>query len=360
MRQRATRLTRHNRAAALGRRHLTASGSFRLTHQRCRRWARVSRRSTRPWPCAQCPTDVTPRAAVHTPTLPPLARRCGRRALSGPTRTGRLDPLTPVQSPRKRVSGTAPAPPPATRSPVGSSGACSTAHHPGAANVSGKSRRTTAIGHPDVTTRWSASRYGPLHIPQMTGASPCDAANGPAPSGPHRPTPTHTVSSRARSAAFPGCRHRPAGAGAESAYGPNHLAQAPSRSTPRALPSRAAQSPSFGRWRRPATGCPLNWPECSSTGTPAAATRSVDIDDDVALSAVAAETGRRHHGVGGAHRLVALGDAAGYVDLVVLRWPRPQATEPTLAAHGLPNPAPWAPACSSSSYASPRHNEFHT
>jgi hypothetical protein len=54
----------------------------------------------------------------------------------------------------------------------------------------------------------------------------------------------------------------------------------------------------------------------------------VDVDDDVALAAAAAETGRRHHALGGTHRLAALGDAAGYVDLVLLRWPRPEATNP--------------------------------
>jgi hypothetical protein len=54
----------------------------------------------------------------------------------------------------------------------------------------------------------------------------------------------------------------------------------------------------------------------------------VDIDDDVALAAAAAETGRRHHALGGGHRLATLGDAAGYVDLVLLSWPRPQAANP--------------------------------
>jgi hypothetical protein len=54
----------------------------------------------------------------------------------------------------------------------------------------------------------------------------------------------------------------------------------------------------------------------------------VDVDDDIAMAAVAAETGRRHHALGGGHRLAALGDAAGYVDLVLLSWPRPQAANP--------------------------------
>src|SRR5437763_413837 len=68
----------------------------------------------------------------------------------------------------------------------------------------------------------------------------------------------------------------------------------------------------------------------------------VDIDDDVAFAAAAAETGRRHHALGGGHRLAPLGDAAGYVDLVLLRWPRSQAANPrwllvacrTLLRHG--------------------------
>jgi hypothetical protein len=54
----------------------------------------------------------------------------------------------------------------------------------------------------------------------------------------------------------------------------------------------------------------------------------VDVDDDIAMAAAAAETGRRHHGLGGGHRLAALGDAAGYVNLVLLSWPRPQAANP--------------------------------
>jgi hypothetical protein len=68
----------------------------------------------------------------------------------------------------------------------------------------------------------------------------------------------------------------------------------------------------------------------------------VDIDDDVAFAAAAAETGRRHHALGGGHRLAPLGDAAGYVDLVLLRWPQFQAANPrwllvacrTLLRHG--------------------------
>jgi hypothetical protein len=47
-----------------------------------------------------------------------------------------------------------------------------------------------------------------------------------------------------------------------------------------------------------------------------------------AAAAAAVDTGRRHHALGGAHRLAALGDAVGCVDLVLLRWPRPEATNP--------------------------------
>jgi hypothetical protein len=54
----------------------------------------------------------------------------------------------------------------------------------------------------------------------------------------------------------------------------------------------------------------------------------VDIDDDVAFAAAAAETGRRHHALGGGHRLAPLGEAAGYVDLVLLRWPQSRAANP--------------------------------
>src|SRR5262249_3914337 len=51
----------------------------------------------------------------------------------------------------------------------------------------------------------------------------------------------------------------------------------------------------------------------------------IDVDDDVLFAAAAAQTGRRHHTLGGDPRLAALGDAAGSADLVLLRWPRPQA-----------------------------------
>jgi hypothetical protein len=51
----------------------------------------------------------------------------------------------------------------------------------------------------------------------------------------------------------------------------------------------------------------------------------IDVDDDVAFAAAAAETDRRHHALGGDNQLATLGHAAGYVDLILLHWPRPQA-----------------------------------
>ncbi|MEV4201086.1 hypothetical protein [Micromonospora globbae] len=49
----------------------------------------------------------------------------------------------------------------------------------------------------------------------------------------------------------------------------------------------------------------------------------LDIDDDVAFAATAAATGRRHHALGGEHHLAAMSHAAGYLDLILLHWPRP-------------------------------------
>jgi hypothetical protein len=51
----------------------------------------------------------------------------------------------------------------------------------------------------------------------------------------------------------------------------------------------------------------------------------VDIDDDSAFAAAAAETGRRHHALGGATGLNAFGHAAGYIDLLLMHWPQPNA-----------------------------------
>jgi hypothetical protein len=51
----------------------------------------------------------------------------------------------------------------------------------------------------------------------------------------------------------------------------------------------------------------------------------IDVDDDVSFAAVAARTGRRHHALAGASRIGALGHAAGYIDMILLRWPRPAA-----------------------------------
>jgi hypothetical protein len=49
----------------------------------------------------------------------------------------------------------------------------------------------------------------------------------------------------------------------------------------------------------------------------------LDIDDDVAFGAAAARAGRRHHALGGAQHLATMGHAAGYIDMVLLHWPRP-------------------------------------
>ena len=49
----------------------------------------------------------------------------------------------------------------------------------------------------------------------------------------------------------------------------------------------------------------------------------LDIDDDVAFAATAAATGRHHHALGGEHHLAAMSHAAGYLDLILLHWPRP-------------------------------------
>src|SRR5439155_17214259 len=63
---------------------------------------------------------------------------------------------------------------------------------------------------------------------------------------------------------------------------------------------------------------------------------------DEVLAAAAAETGRPELALGGGIRLALLGDAAGYVDLVLLRWPQSQTSNPrwllvacrTLLRHG--------------------------
>jgi hypothetical protein len=49
----------------------------------------------------------------------------------------------------------------------------------------------------------------------------------------------------------------------------------------------------------------------------------VDVDDDAAFAATAAATGRRHHALGGDIHLATLGHAAGYIDLILVHWPRP-------------------------------------
>jgi hypothetical protein len=49
----------------------------------------------------------------------------------------------------------------------------------------------------------------------------------------------------------------------------------------------------------------------------------VDVDDDTAFAATAAAIGRRHHALGGDNHLATLGHAAGYIDLILVHWPRP-------------------------------------
>jgi len=49
----------------------------------------------------------------------------------------------------------------------------------------------------------------------------------------------------------------------------------------------------------------------------------LDIDDDVAFAAAAARAGRRHHALGGVAHLATIGHAAGYIDMILLHWPRP-------------------------------------
>ena len=49
----------------------------------------------------------------------------------------------------------------------------------------------------------------------------------------------------------------------------------------------------------------------------------IDVDDDIAFAAAAVRAGRRHHALGGAVHLAAMGHAAGYIDMILLRWPRP-------------------------------------
>jgi hypothetical protein len=50
---------------------------------------------------------------------------------------------------------------------------------------------------------------------------------------------------------------------------------------------------------------------------------ALDIDDDVAFAAAATQAGRRHHALGGTQHLATMGHAAGYIDLILLHWPRP-------------------------------------
>jgi hypothetical protein len=48
----------------------------------------------------------------------------------------------------------------------------------------------------------------------------------------------------------------------------------------------------------------------------------VDVDDDIAFAATAAQMGRRHHGLGGAQHLASMSPAAGDIDLLLVHWPR--------------------------------------
>jgi hypothetical protein len=58
----------------------------------------------------------------------------------------------------------------------------------------------------------------------------------------------------------------------------------------------------------------------------------LDLDDDRSFAAAANATGRRHHALGGARYLVSMAPAAGYVDLILLRWPRRVASPHLLLA----------------------------
>jgi hypothetical protein len=58
----------------------------------------------------------------------------------------------------------------------------------------------------------------------------------------------------------------------------------------------------------------------------------IDIDNDQDFAVAAAQTGRHHHALGREHPTAALGHATGYIDLILLHWPRPDAHPPTLLA----------------------------
>jgi hypothetical protein len=49
----------------------------------------------------------------------------------------------------------------------------------------------------------------------------------------------------------------------------------------------------------------------------------IDVDDDNAFTAAAADTGRHHHTLGGHIHLATLGVSPGYIDLLLVHWPRP-------------------------------------
>src|SRR5690349_11686935 len=48
----------------------------------------------------------------------------------------------------------------------------------------------------------------------------------------------------------------------------------------------------------------------------------VDVDDDADFATTAGQMGRRHHALGGAQHLPSMRHAAGYLDLILLHWPR--------------------------------------
>jgi hypothetical protein len=50
---------------------------------------------------------------------------------------------------------------------------------------------------------------------------------------------------------------------------------------------------------------------------------ALDVDNDAAFAAAAAQAGRRLHALGGAQHLAAMSHAAGYIDMILLHWPRP-------------------------------------
>jgi hypothetical protein len=48
----------------------------------------------------------------------------------------------------------------------------------------------------------------------------------------------------------------------------------------------------------------------------------LDIDNDSVFAAVAARSRRRHHALDGAQHMATMGHVAGYIDMILLHWPR--------------------------------------